>query len=130
MPQIGYSHQTIQPFSTVADRVRAAVVAQGFSIVSEMNVQSTFQQKLGVACEPYLILGVCHPQTAHLVLTTDPELGHLLPCNVLVYQRGDVVFVSAVQPSMMMSLGHNASIEQAAKEMEEKLHHIVETATL
>lgn len=130
MKQIGYQQTTSQSFESVQDRVRSAIRTEGLSIVSEINAQATFLQKLGVMFQPYLILGVCHPQTAHAVVSADPEMGHFLPCNVLVYQQGDVVHVSAVQPSVMMSLTHQPDIEQYAKEIEEKLHRIVDASII
>lgn len=90
------------------DEVRANVVEalkiQGFGILTEIDVQKTLKEKIGVDFKPYLILGACNPQLAHKALTTDESIGLLLPCNVVLKQKGDEIEVSILDPEAMFSI--------------------------
>lgn len=90
------------------DEVRANVVealkVQGFGILTEIDVQKTLKEKIGVDFKPYLILGACNPQLAHKALTTDESIGLLLPCNVVLKQEGDEIEVSILDPEAMFSI--------------------------
>lgn len=90
------------------DEVKANVVealkTQGFGILTEIDVQKTLKQKIGVDFKPYLILGACNPQLAHRALSTDESIGLLLPCNVVLKREGDEVAVSILDPEVMFSV--------------------------
>jgi uncharacterized protein (DUF302 family) len=97
----------IQLNGTVQDvkaRVVEALKAQGFGILTEIDVQQTFKQKLDVDFKPYLILGACNPSLAHRSLSTDESIGLLLPCNVVLKQDGGAVTVSIMDPDVMFSV--------------------------
>lgn len=90
------------------EEVKASVVealkAQGFGVLTEIDVQKTLKQKIGVDFKPYLILGACNPNLAHKALSTDESIGLLLPCNVVLKQEGDGVIVSILDPEVMFSV--------------------------
>lgn len=90
------------------EEVKASVVdalkAQGFGVLTEIDVQKTLKQKIGVDFKPYLILGACNPHLAHKALATDESIGLLLPCNVVLKQEGDGVEVSILDPEVMFSV--------------------------
>lgn len=90
------------------DEVKANVVEalkiQGFGILTEIDVQKTLKQKIGVDFKPFLILGACNPHLAHKALTTDESIGLLLPCNVVLKQEGDEIEVSILDPEAMFSM--------------------------
>jgi uncharacterized protein (DUF302 family) len=122
------STTTSQPFETAVERVRVELKAEGFGILSEIDVQATLREKLGVDEEPYLILGACNPPLAHQALTVEPELGTLLPCNVVVYQRDGQTHISAVDAERMLSIVGNDSLASVAAEIRAKLGAVVERA--
>lgn len=92
------------PLEQVRARVTEALKAQGFGILTEINVQKTLKEKIGADFEPYLILGACNPQLAHQALSTDRSIGLLLPCNVTLRVVGDDVEVSILDPEIMFSV--------------------------
>ena len=88
----------------VKPRVVEALKTQGFGVLTEIDVQKTLQQKIGVDFKPYLILGACNPRFAHRALSVDEEIGLLLPCNVVLKQERDGVQVSIQDPEVMFSV--------------------------
>jgi uncharacterized protein (DUF302 family) len=100
----------------VLDEVRANVVEalkiQGFGILTEIDVQKTLKEKIGVDFKPYLILGACNPQLAQKALATDESIGLLLPCNVVLKQKGDEIEVSILELEAKKAL---AGLPQEAK---------------
>jgi uncharacterized protein (DUF302 family) len=88
----------------VKTRVTAALKAQGFGILTEIDVQQTLKQKIGADFKPYLILGACNPNLAYRALSADESTGLLLPCNVVLKQDGDAVAVSILDPEVMFEV--------------------------
>lgn len=121
--------QTDQPFAAAVERVRDELKTEGFGVLSEIDVQATLREKLGVDEEPYLILGACNPPLAHQALSAEPDLGTLLPCNVVVYQRDGQTHISAIDAERMLSIVGNDSLAAVAAEVRTKLAHVVERAS-
>jgi len=91
-------------FATTVCRVREALAAQGFGILTEIDVTATLKTKLDHDMEDYVILGACNPPLAHRALETDRAIGLLLPCNVVVRTAGDRTAVQALDPNTMVTL--------------------------
>jgi len=115
------------PYERVVARVREALKAEGFGIVTEMDVQATMKEKLGLDMRPYVILGACNPTFASQVLAADPELGLLLPCNVLVYETDEGTRVSAVDPEMMLQMAGSPPVAAIAADVKERLGRAVQS---
>ena len=108
------------PWAEALDRTRDALSAQGFGILTEINVRSTFEAKLGAdaadAVGDYVILGACNPALASRALAAEPEIGALLPCNVVVRRNkdADVTTVEAIDPQTMVQLSSAPSVKEVA----------------
>ena len=108
-------------FEAVVGRVRAGLAGEGFGVLTEIDVKATLEQKLGVQGEPYLILGACNPPLAHRGLGIEPDIGVLLPCNVIVRQDGESIHVAAMEPNAAMQLAANPALAPLAAEARERL---------
>jgi uncharacterized protein (DUF302 family) len=116
------------PFADAVERVRIELKTEGFGVLCEIDVQATLREKLGVEGEPYLILGACNPPLAHQALQAESDLGVLLPCNVVVYQRGGETHVVAIDPERMLSIVDNDELTAVAAEVKARLAGVVERA--
>ena len=119
---------TSKPFADAVARVRAELEDAGFGVLCEIDVQAKLREKLGVELEPYLILGACNPQLAHQALHAEPELGALLPCNVVVYERAGETRIAAIDPERMLSIVDNDELEPVAADVKVRLAAVVERA--
>lgn len=114
-------------FEDALTDVTNALEAEGFGVLSDINVQSTFQEKLDVEMDQYRILGACNPPLAHEGISAETELGALLPCNVIVYESadGDVV-VGAVDPEQLLEIAGNPALDEIAEEVKARLERAFE----
>ena len=108
------------PWNEAVERTREALAAQGFGILTEINVRSTFEAKLGTeaadAVGDYVILGACNPALASRALAAEPEIGALLPCNVVVRRGQDagVTTIEAIDPQTMVQLSAAPAVKEIA----------------
>jgi len=130
MPQVGsgytLSAATKLSFEEAVARVREELAGEGFGVLTEIDVQATIEKKLGLDHDPYIILGACKPPLAHAALSVDPEIGTLLPCNVVVYERAGETFVSAIDPERMLSIVDNEALAETAAEVKRSLTAVVD----
>lgn len=118
---------TDEPFDEVVAATTDALEEEGFGVLSDIDVHETFKQKLDVDTRQYRILGACNPQLAHEGLAEEPELGVLLPCNVIVYESDDGVTVSAVDPRQLVGITDNPALNSIAEEVHERFERVLET---
>ena len=112
-------------YTTALTRVTDALKAEGFGVLTEIDVKETMKKKLGVEYSPYKILGACNPSLAHRALTIAPEVGLLLPCNVVVRQVEEGVSeVSLVDPLGMMAVVGKPELQVVAQEARTKLERV------
>jgi uncharacterized protein (DUF302 family) len=109
------------PFGEAVARVRAALAAQGFGVLTEIDVTATLRAKLGEQMEDYVILGACNPPFAHQALSIDRGIGLLLPCNVVVRAGSDGTIVEALDPQVMVTLTGRPELKPVADEVSARL---------
>ena len=113
-------------FAGAVERTTAALKAEGFGVLSSIDIAATLKSKLGVDLRPYTILGACNPPLAHQALTAEPKIGVMLPCNVVVQQLDSgMIQVSAIDPGIAMQAVDNPGLAKVASEVTDKLRRAV-----
>ena len=105
----------------VRPRVEAALKAEGFGVLTTIDVQATMKAKLGVDWPPFLILGACNPPLAHRALEADPSVGALLPCNVVLREDGPETIVEAMDPLAVLGIVEHPAMKSIAEEAKARL---------
>lgn len=116
-------------FDAVVDRVKQALSAQGFGVLTEIDVQQTLKNKLDVDVSRYRILGACNPSLAHQALSAAPGVGVLLPCNVVVAEEPAAIVVSAVDPERLFAVVQDPDVEPIARQVRERLGAVMAALT-
>ena len=114
---------------TVCDaenKITAEMKKEGFGLVSRINMKEKFKEKLGIDYRKYLILGFCNPRAAYEAVEVEDNIGLLLPCNITVYEKGGETVISAIRPTVAMSVVDNPELKPAALNIEEKLKAAIE----
>ena len=124
--QLGFTVHLKTDFDTAIQRVTDALKAEGFGVLTEIDVKATLKKKIDVDFRPYKILGACNPPLAHRALSADAQIGLLLPCNVVVAQGSEegVIDVSIVDPMSMLGVVKNPDIEPVAEEARTRLERV------
>ena len=121
----GMSTEVPGSYDEVVQEVKQALAAEGFGVITEIDVKATMKKKLDLDFQPYLIMGACNPRLAHRALTAEPEVGLLLPCNVVVYQTDRGVKVSAIDPTQRLGESDNPELQAVSKEVRGKLARVI-----
>ncbi|MET9761735.1 DUF302 domain-containing protein [Streptomyces sp. NPDC006372] len=124
-PSYGRTAHVAADFATAVAAVREELSAQGFGVLTEIDVQGTLKAKLGHDMEDYVILGACSPPLARRALEADRSVGLLLPCNVVVRVDGDGVLVQAVEPNMLVTLTGDGALAAVAEEAAGRLDAVL-----
>ena len=112
-------------FEQTIERVTQALAKEGFGVLSDIDVAGTLKKKLGLDMPPYRILGACNPQFAHRALEAEPQIGALLPCNVVVRQQGGKTIVDIMDPLAVMELVGKPEVEKIATEVRGRLDRVL-----
>jgi uncharacterized protein (DUF302 family) len=114
------------PFDEAIERATAALKAEGFGVLTRIDVHSTFKEKINVDFRKYVILGACNPPLAHRALSANADVGLLLPCNVTVQEEAGGIAVTAVDPEMMLGvIAANLEVKAVAAEAKARLERVI-----
>lgn len=113
------------PYEHVVLRVKEALKAEGFGVLTEIDVRQTLREKLGLEIPPYLILGACNPHLAHRALELEPQIGLLLPCNIVVRTIDEQCRVEVADPEVMLGIVGNEGLTAIAEEAKQQLQRAI-----
>lgn len=126
--KFGFGKKVDLQFDDAIDKVTAELANEGFGVLSDIDVAATMKKKLGEDMPPYRILGACNPTLAHQAVSAIPDIGLLLPCNVLVREDSNgLVFVSFMDPASVLGLVDDTAVEPLAAAVKNKLERVLET---
>ena len=115
-------------FNDVVEQTTSALENEGFGVLCDIDVQATFAEKLDEEFRQYRILGACNPQLAYQGLEEEPELGALLPCNVIVYEKDDEqVVVSAIDPDQLIGVTDNSDLSSIARDVSGRFERVLDS---
>lgn len=113
-------------FSAIVERAIEALKAEGFGVLTDIDIKATMKEKLDIEFRDYRILGACNPPLAHQALTADDKIGTMLPCNVIVQDLGGgKIEVAAINPAISMEHAGNPTLQAIAKSVTDKLRRVV-----
>jgi uncharacterized protein (DUF302 family) len=124
MAELGLRVRLTRPYQEAVALAKEALGAEGFGVLTEIDVKATLKKKLGVDFYDYVILGACNPPLAHQALTAEPDIGLLLPCNVVVYEHDGGSMVLILDPLSMLDVVHNPALEPVAKQAGARLKRV------
>ncbi|MEN3037581.1 MAG: DUF302 domain-containing protein [Candidatus Kryptonium sp.] len=113
-------------YEEAINKVTEELKKEGFGVLTTIDVKETLKKKLDVDFDKYIILGACNPPYAYKALQAEYDLGLILPCNVVVYERDGKVTVSAFDPIVMAQMIENPKLKEIAQEVREKLERVIE----
>jgi uncharacterized protein (DUF302 family) len=121
----GFSKQVDAPFEKAVEDVTAKLKDQGFGVLTAIDVKAKFKEKLGIDFKKYVILGACNPASAHAAILAEENVGLLLPCNVIVYEKDGKTVVSIIKPTVAMQMVGNPELRAIAETVEAKLSRVI-----
>ena len=123
--QYGFSKTIDLTYEQAIEKVTAELKKEGFGVLTSIDVKDTLKQKINVDFKKYTILGACNPPIAHKALQEEEELGLLLPCNVIVYEKEGKTLVSIFDPMVMTWIIENDNMKPIATEVQERLQRVL-----
>lgn len=127
MISYGFRKEIDLPFDKAVEAVTEELKKQGFGILTRIDVKEKFKEKLGIDFKNYVILGACSPSHAHKAILAEEDIGLMLPCNVLVYEKENKTILSIIKPSAGMGMIDNEALRQIAQEVETRLKQVFDS---
>jgi len=124
MINYGFTKEIDASFEDTLDKVSNELEKEGFGILTKINIAEKFKEKLGIDFKKYIILGACNPPSAHKAILAEENIGLMLPCNVVIYERQNKTVVSIIKPKVAMEMIGNVELEQIAFTIEQKLEKV------
>jgi uncharacterized protein (DUF302 family) len=126
MINYGFVKATKLGFSQAVEKITQELKNEGFGVLTKIDVKEKFKEKLGVDFQNYLILGACNPANAHKALEAEINIGLMLPCNVVVYEKENQTFIGVIKPTTAMGMIENNRLNSIAEHIEDKLQNVFE----
>ena len=123
----GFTKELDLSFDVVKELVIEELKKEGFGILTEIDVQAKLKEKVGIDFKKYIILGACNPPSAHQAILAEENIGLMLPCNVLVYEKGHKTVLSIIRPTVAMQMIANPALKSIADNVEVKLKKVFYT---
>lgn len=127
MINYGFTKELNIPYGKVIELVKDSLKEEGFGVLTEIDVQDKIKKELGIDIKKYIILGACNPSNAHKAILAEENIGLMLPCNVIVYEKGGKTVLSIIRPTVSMQMVDNAGLQKVSEEVEEKLKKAFDT---
>jgi uncharacterized protein (DUF302 family) len=121
----GFSKEVDAPFDQTLARVSERLKDYGFGVLTKIDVREKFKEKLGIDFGRYVILGACDPVSAHKAILAEEDIGLLLPCNVIIYEKNGRTIVSIIKPTVAMQMIDNPQLQEIAQVVEAKLADVI-----
>ena len=126
MINYGFTKEIYKSFEEAVDLVSEELKKEGFGILTKIDVKNKFKEKLCIDLKKYVILGACNPSSAHKAIVAEENIGLMLPCNVIVYEKENKIMVSIIKPSVAMEMINNKKLKEVAKHIETKLRNVID----
>ncbi len=125
MIKYGFTKTLEKSFDETVNIVTEELKKEGFGILATIDLREKFKEKLNLDFKKYLILGVCHPKSAYEAILAEENIGLMLPCNVIVFEKDNSTVVSIIKPSVAMGMIDNGDLKNVALRIENKLEHVI-----
>lgn len=126
MINYGFTKTTNESFEIIEEKVKQELKKEGFGILTKIDVKEKFKEKLGVDFKKYIILGACNPPNALKAIESEENIGLMLPCNVIIYEKDKSTAISIIKPSVAMGMINNPNLKELAFNIEQKLKKVLD----
>jgi uncharacterized protein (DUF302 family) len=125
MISYGFTKEINKLFEESVKMVTDELKKEGFGILTKIDIKEKFKEKLDIDFKKYVILGACHPSSAHKAILVEENIGLMFPCNVVVYESGDKTIISVIKPTVAMAMIMNSKLKKIAEDIERKLKNVI-----